>query len=52
MPFDVAIVGFGPCGAVAAALLGQAGRSVWVGDRISEVYPKPRAIAVDPTPDG
>jgi 3-(3-hydroxy-phenyl)propionate hydroxylase len=46
-PFDVAIVGFGPTGAVAAALLGQAGHRVWVCDRSREVYPKPRAIALD-----
>src|SRR5262245_22007448 len=46
-PFDVAIVGFGPSGAVAAALLGQAGYRVCVCDRSAEVYPKPRAIALD-----
>ena len=45
--FDVAIVGFGPSGAVAAALLGQAGRSVYVCDRLTGVYEKPRAIALD-----
>lgn len=45
--FDVAIVGFGPSGAVAAALLGQAGHRVYVCDRSMEVYPKPRAIALD-----
>ena len=46
-PFDVAIVGFGPSGAVAAALLGQAGHRVYVCDRATAVYPKPRAIALD-----
>ena len=45
--FDVAIVGFGPSGAVAAALLGQAGQRVFVCDRSTEVYAKPRAIALD-----
>ena len=45
--FDVAIVGFGPSGAVAAALLGQAGLKVLVVDRAAEVYGKPRAIALD-----
>jgi 3-(3-hydroxy-phenyl)propionate hydroxylase len=45
--FDVAIVGFGPSGAVAAALLGQAGHRVFVCDRSTEVYAKPRAIALD-----
>lgn len=45
--FDVAIVGFGPVGAVAAALLGQAGLRVWVCDRLPGVYEIPRAIAMD-----
>jgi 3-(3-hydroxy-phenyl)propionate hydroxylase len=45
--FDVAIVGYGPTGAVAAALLGQGGASTYVCDRSPEVYPKPRAIALD-----
>ncbi|MCK6403493.1 MAG: bifunctional 3-(3-hydroxy-phenyl)propionate/3-hydroxycinnamic acid hydroxylase [Sphaerotilus natans subsp. sulfidivorans] len=44
---DVAIVGFGPVGAVAAALLGQAGLRVWVGDRLPDVHEIPRAIALD-----
>jgi 3-(3-hydroxy-phenyl)propionate hydroxylase len=46
-PFDVAIVGYGPSGATAAALLGQAGHRVYVCDRSTEVYAKPRAIALD-----
>ena len=45
--YDVAIVGFGPAGAVAAGLLGQAGLSVWVCDRLEGVYEIPRAIALD-----
>jgi len=45
--FDVAIVGFGPSGAVAAALLGQAGHRVFVCDQSREVYALPRAIALD-----
>ncbi|WP_077036188.1 bifunctional 3-(3-hydroxy-phenyl)propionate/3-hydroxycinnamic acid hydroxylase [Pelomonas sp. KK5] len=45
--YDVAIVGFGPSGAVAAALLGQAGFKVLVMDRQHEVYDRPRAIALD-----
>jgi len=44
---DIAIVGFGPSGAAAAALLGQAGHSVYVCDRLTAVYDKPRAIALD-----
>ena len=45
--FDVAIVGYGPVGAVAAALLGQAGLKVHVCDRLPGVYEIPRAIAID-----
>jgi 3-(3-hydroxy-phenyl)propionate hydroxylase len=45
--YDVAIVGFGPTGAVAAALLGNQGLKVYVCDRTSEIYDKPRAIAID-----
>ncbi|VCU68972.1 3-(3-hydroxy-phenyl)propionate/3-hydroxycinnamic acid hydroxylase [Pigmentiphaga humi] len=45
--YDVAIVGFGPAGAVAAGLLGGMGLKVHVCDRQREVYDKPRAIAVD-----
>jgi 3-(3-hydroxy-phenyl)propionate hydroxylase len=45
--YDVAIVGFGPVGAVAAALLGQAGLSVYACDRLEGVYEIPRAIALD-----
>ena len=44
---DVAIVGYGPAGAVAAALLGQAGLKVFVCDRLPGVYEIPRAIALD-----
>ena len=44
---DVAVVGFGPTGAVLAALLGQAGLTVWVGDKSRALYDKPRAIAMD-----
>ena len=45
--YDVAIVGCGPAGVVAAALLGQAGLTVQVCDRMDAVYEIPRAIALD-----
>ena len=45
--YDVAIIGFGPCGALAAALLGQQGHKVLVCEKQSGVYDKPRAIALD-----
>ena len=45
--YDVAIVGCGPSGAVAAALLGQRGLRVWIGDSAQAIYDKPRAFAMD-----
>ncbi len=45
--FDVAVVGLGPTGCVAASLLGQAGLRVLVIDKAEDIYPKPRAIALD-----
>lgn len=45
--YDICIIGFGPTGAVAASLLAEAGHSVVVVDRLTEVYDKPRAIALD-----
>ncbi len=47
LAYDVAIVGFGPTGAVAAALLGGYGLKVFVCDRATEIYDKPRAFALD-----
>jgi len=44
---DVAIVGYGPVGAVTAALLGQAGLRVQVCDRLPGVHEIPRAISLD-----
>jgi 3-(3-hydroxy-phenyl)propionate hydroxylase len=44
---DVAIVGFGPSGAVAAGLLGQAGLEVYACEKLPGVYEIPRAIALD-----
>ena len=45
--FDVIVVGFGPTGAVATALLGQAGLRTLAIDRATAVWDKPRAIAID-----
>lgn len=45
--YDVAIVGYGPAGQVAAGLLGQAGLSVYVCERLTGVYEIPRAISLD-----
>ena len=45
--FDIIVIGFGPTGAVATCLLGQAGLRVLAIDRATEVYAKPRAIAID-----
>ncbi|MFC5498554.1 bifunctional 3-(3-hydroxy-phenyl)propionate/3-hydroxycinnamic acid hydroxylase [Caenimonas terrae] len=45
--FDVAVVGYGPTGAVAAGLLGGMGLKVFVCDRSREIYDKPRAFALD-----
>ena len=45
--YDVAIVGFGPTGAVAAGLLGAQGIRTFVCDKLRDVYDKPRAIALD-----
>ena len=44
---EVAIVGFGPVGATLAALLGGRGRRVAVFDRSTDIYPLPRAFALD-----
>ncbi len=45
--YDVAIAGYGPVGAVAAALLGGMGLSVYVCDASRTIYDKPRAFALD-----
>ncbi|WP_431282264.1 bifunctional 3-(3-hydroxy-phenyl)propionate/3-hydroxycinnamic acid hydroxylase [Humitalea sp. 24SJ18S-53] len=45
--YDAVVVGFGPCGAVATGLLGQAGFSTLAIDRSENIYDKPRAIAID-----
>lgn len=45
--YQVAVIGFGPSGAVAASMLGQHGIRSLVIDRQRAVYDKPRAIAID-----
>ena len=45
--YDVVIVGYGPVGMVAAALLGQAGHRVAVFERYQSFYNLPRAATFD-----
>jgi 3-(3-hydroxy-phenyl)propionate hydroxylase len=45
--YDVAIVGAGPTGSVAALLLAQGGLKVLVVESAQEIYDKPRAISLD-----
>ena len=45
--FDVAIVGCGPVGALAANLFGQAGLRTIVIERLEQPYPLPRAVHID-----
>ena len=45
--FDVAIAGFGPAGATLACLLGAQGIRTFVVDRLTGIYDKPRAFAMD-----
>ena len=46
-PFDVVVVGCGPSGSLLTALLARSGCRVLCLDRSTEVYDKPRAIALD-----
>ena len=45
--YDVAIVGYGPTGATAANILGQAGLRVLVLEREADIYSRARAISID-----
>lgn len=45
--YDVAIIGLGPTGAIAAGLLGRKGIRTFVCDSSHDVYDKPRAISLD-----
>lgn len=45
--FDVAVIGCGPVGAMAANLFGRAGLKVLVLEREPEPYPLPRAVHLD-----
>lgn len=44
---DILVVGFGPVGAALAALLGRYGLRVLAIDKATEIFTKPRAIALD-----
>jgi 2-polyprenyl-6-methoxyphenol hydroxylase-like FAD-dependent oxidoreductase len=44
---DVAIVGYGPVGQAAGALLGRAGHRVAAFERFNEIYRLPRAVHID-----
>src|SRR6185369_11649238 len=44
---DVIVVGLGPVGAALAALLGRYGICVLAVDKATEIFTKPRAIALD-----
>ena len=45
--FDVVVVGLGPSGATAALLFAEAGLKVAAFERDREIYPLPRAVAMD-----
>lgn len=45
--YDVAIVGYGPTGATAANILGQAGLKVLLLERDADIYGRARAISTD-----
>jgi 3-(3-hydroxy-phenyl)propionate hydroxylase len=45
--YDVAIVGFGPAGALVANFLGRQGHRVLVLEKETDIYPLPRAIHFD-----
>lgn len=45
--YDVAIVGYGPTGATAANILGQAGLKVLLLERDPDIYGRARAISTD-----
>jgi len=47
MDYDIAIIGYGPVGATAAALLRGQGLRIAVIDRMPGIYDKPRAITAD-----
>ena len=47
LDYDVAIVGYGPVGQTAAALIGRAGHRVGVFERFGHLYDLPRAVVFD-----
>lgn len=47
LDYDVAIIGCGPVGGLAANLLGKAGVRTLVVERVAEPHPLPRAVHID-----
>jgi 3-(3-hydroxy-phenyl)propionate hydroxylase len=45
--YDIAVIGCGPVGAIAANLFGKAGLRTLVIERQAELYPLPRAVHID-----
>jgi 3-(3-hydroxy-phenyl)propionate hydroxylase len=45
--YDAVIIGYGPVGAVLANILGKAGFSIALVDRMAGIYDRPRAISLD-----
>ena len=47
MHFDIAIIGYGPVGAVAANMFGASGHNVVVIEPKKDIWDIPRAVALD-----
>ena len=47
MHFDIAIIGYGPVGAVAANMFGASGHNIVVIEPKKDIWDIPRAVALD-----